>query len=59
MQVESEIPPLQIRLNHMKQRAAAQLAVRIDPRQILSMDDYRSNYEEGTTDVPPRPDPSL
>ena len=31
MQMESGIPPLQIRLNHMKQRAAARLAVRIDP----------------------------
>ena len=31
IQVESGIPPLQIRLNHMKQRAAARLAIRIDP----------------------------
>ena len=31
MQVQSGVPPLQIRLNHMEYRAAAQLAVGIDP----------------------------
>ena len=31
MQVESGIPPLQTWLNHMKQQAAARLAIRIDP----------------------------
>ena len=31
MQVESGIPPLQIRLDHMKRRAAAQLAAKTDP----------------------------
>jgi len=31
MQVESGVPPLHIRLNHMKQRAAARLAAKTDP----------------------------
>jgi hypothetical protein len=31
MKVESGIPPLQIQLNYMKQRAAARLAAKIDP----------------------------
>jgi len=55
MQVESGVPSLQIRLNHMKQRAAARLAARIDPLSPIHerMPDLLQREHHGRSAVPP------